>query len=392
MDLVTYSNEDMVVRKGKVFESGFYEDKNFNLTPDEMREAILDFKPVPIDIEHVPSILDSKLGTLRLIEMSGDGKSLLGEVSIPKWLHDVTKGAALKVSATWNRQTKKLVGLALVREPRVSDAILMSAFTAFADSESEAQTRFVGKRNNSGDVATIQKMHDHAVELGAECKGEGEAQEQGTFNYSTANLDTHNNTNNNKNTLTLTEVQKLMPENTNTNTNPAANAEQDVTKVNAQFAAMQAENESMKKQMARILAASRHDKAIIFAEEVIKANKVFPAAKDAIVALFEQAAMDDETIEAKPEALASFGVTKVQVSRTVALRSLFNELPAHSLTEERVSVNRSNEFNETGVVALFDRENPKTEEEKKKQPMSEERKLTLLGATPLGQSIAARSK
>jgi hypothetical protein len=73
-------------------------------------------------------VLDGKLGQVVHVEASDDGEELHGIVAIPKWLDSVLDER--KVSATWDRATKTLKGLALVRNPRVSDAALMAAFTA----------------------------------------------------------------------------------------------------------------------------------------------------------------------------------------------------------------------------------------------------------------------
>lgn len=119
-----------VLKTGLLFRAGKYEDKDFELTPDELKNAVNDFKPVPLDIEHVPSILDGKLGTLQAVTASEDGSELYGTAMVPKWLAEETAGEPIKVSCTWNRKNKKLEKLALVRNPRVTDAALMAAFTA----------------------------------------------------------------------------------------------------------------------------------------------------------------------------------------------------------------------------------------------------------------------
>ena len=78
---------DTVTRVGKVFQDGTYEDKDFTATVEDLYAAVTNFQPVPNDLEHMPTILDGKLGQLKKVELADDG-SLMGEVEIPRWLHD----------------------------------------------------------------------------------------------------------------------------------------------------------------------------------------------------------------------------------------------------------------------------------------------------------------
>jgi hypothetical protein len=185
------------IRKGKCFEAGNYPDKRFKITPDEMREAAQQFQPVPIDLEHKPSILDGKLGHLLSVQMAEDGKSLIGEAAIPEWLELMVPANKREVSLTWDRQKKQIVGMALVLKPRVSDAALLSAFAQF---EAEQKQRD-GKRatmasanpddpneddpdspTGDGEVdpqETHQMVHDMMVDLGARCEDYGQNQQGG---------------------------------------------------------------------------------------------------------------------------------------------------------------------------------------------------------------------
>src|SRR5687767_12844735 len=60
--------------QGKIFEVGDYPHKQFSLSEAEADKAIAQFAPVPADLEHMPTILDGKLGVLRRIWR--DGKSI----------------------------------------------------------------------------------------------------------------------------------------------------------------------------------------------------------------------------------------------------------------------------------------------------------------------------
>lgn len=70
------------------------------------------------------------------------GTELFGKVSIPKWLHKLHPDG-IKTSLTWSRDNKRIIGNALVLNPRVSDAQIAAAFTAACDNERESD-----KQNN----------------------------------------------------------------------------------------------------------------------------------------------------------------------------------------------------------------------------------------------------
>jgi len=177
-----------IVRTGKVFEVGEYPDKKFSLSEAEADAAIANFQPVAANIEHMPSLLDGKLGGLT--KLWRQGKDLLGEVSIPKWLHEATGGEPIKPSMEWDRQTKRAAGIGYVLHPRIQTAALMAAFAAseFGDSAAAHQrihdtaadhgAECPGKPMFSEDIAafltpaqlkSLQHHHDHAVDNGASC-------------------------------------------------------------------------------------------------------------------------------------------------------------------------------------------------------------------------------
>src|SRR5205085_11869415 len=97
------------------------------------------------------------------VEARGD--ELHGIVALPKWLDGALDER--KVSATWDRETKTLAGLALVRNPRVSDAALMAAFAVDeavreGDSAVEAiRTLFAAARHDTPEGQLVmQELHN----------------------------------------------------------------------------------------------------------------------------------------------------------------------------------------------------------------------------------------
>ena len=130
LDSTSSAKDGYVYRKGLIFRAGNYQDKHFEMTPEELLAAANEFTPVPLDVEHMPTIFDSKLGSLLAVEPSADGWELYGVAKIPEWLDKLHGDSPFKVSCTWARDTKQLSKLALVKNPRVGDAALMAAFTA----------------------------------------------------------------------------------------------------------------------------------------------------------------------------------------------------------------------------------------------------------------------
>lgn len=192
LDSASFAEEGYVYRKGLIFRAGQYADKNFEMSPEELLAAANEFEPVPLDVEHMPSIFDSKLGSLLAVEPSADGWELYGVAKIPKWLNDLHGGEfPLKVSCTWTRDSKKLSKLALVKNPRVGDAALMAAFTAnelessstedhfkntvlnflswVKDNNITKENTFDGYERESPGQSTLQTIHDICAAAGAIC-------------------------------------------------------------------------------------------------------------------------------------------------------------------------------------------------------------------------------
>ena len=116
---------------GKVGEIGEWPDKNFALTDEEADSAITRFSPVPNDLEHKSSELDGHLGELQAIWKNG--KDLIGRSLIPKWLHDLRQGEPIKTSLAWSRHSKQILKNSIVKNPRITDAQMVAAFSAETD-------------------------------------------------------------------------------------------------------------------------------------------------------------------------------------------------------------------------------------------------------------------
>lgn len=341
-------SDDYVIRKGKIFEVGEYPDKNFSLTEEELRNAVSLFKPVPLDLEHQSTVLDGHLGYLNTVEISEDGKTLFGVVALPKWLDALIEDGKRKVSTTWNRLTKEIVGLALVNAPRISDATLMSAFSDFA-----------GKRHSLKDQEEVQSMHDTSLRLGASCPA---PKQTSIF------ISEDENPEGEETTMPKTEESAVPPAETS---NPD---------VEAALAQMRVDMEKLQKENSKLLSNQRRREAEKFADDQVTAFKAFISERNTIASLYEQALIDDEE-DNTPVGLAKFGETKSQATRVAALKAMFVIRPSHeSLVKEDIDT----ELDEEGTLvftkkAQEDPENP--------APMDELRRKKLLGTTPLGSQV-----
>jgi hypothetical protein len=137
LDVATFTVDSAPAREGAnsvfrpatIFTAGDYPDKNFSLSPTELLAAASTFaSPIDVDLEHRTTPLDGHLGQLVAVEAEPDGSKLHGIVKYPRWLNSILPNP--KLSATWDRASKKLVGLALVNQPRIADAALFAAFSA----------------------------------------------------------------------------------------------------------------------------------------------------------------------------------------------------------------------------------------------------------------------
>lgn len=343
---------DDVIRHGKLFNVGSFPDKQFDLSPEEMWLAVESFTAVPVDLEHTPTVLQSKLGTLERIEQSSDGSVLYGDVRLPKWLDDLLGDDERKVSCTWDRATKRLTGLALVRTPRIADAALMAAFA--------------GARHSAADTADMQQIHDLACGQGAECDST-----KGNEMPSTTEVPNTEQTMMNKFFGWLTAGA---PAGTPVATAPATfSAPATSSALVAPVA--DPEKDTLKAQLAQLRAQQIGDRAAAFAAEQITANKALPAQRDAIIAAYSVMASDDAE-----HGQATFATGKV--GRVDTLAALFTNAPVHTLLQEQVPVDPANmrqlptPGQLTGTAARFS-----------DGKVDNAEVLRLLGTDPVGKTI-----
>jgi hypothetical protein len=155
-----------IERTGLIFRCGDYASHDFSLTAEEMAAAVAAFAPVPIELSHMPTVLDGKLGELVAVEQRGD--VLYGTARLPEWLDGLLDEGKRKVSVVWDRATKRITRLGIVPHPRVPDAVLMAAFAA-ANPPAPAARR----ARTAAATAHLQQIHDAAARYDpSTCGGE----------------------------------------------------------------------------------------------------------------------------------------------------------------------------------------------------------------------------
>jgi hypothetical protein len=323
---------DYVIRKGKLFEAGSYPDKQFEATIEDLVVASHTFIPVDNDLEHMPTILDGKLGTLMSVTLSEDNSELYGEVEIPRWLHEAIGDAPIKTSLTWDRDSMSIVGNALVIEPRVSDAAIMTAYTAFAASQPpEPVVEHPTEKTAVTILSTIR-----ALVTGTDPKPSAVADPPQTA------------------------------------TTPARAEEDTVTFTESdEYKAMQAKIEALEKRDTERAAreASRdaeviRERAGVWADGEIAAFRALPAERESLVAAYVDAATDDAAVP-RQVSFSQGGETK-EGSRVDALKARHGARVPHTLTKEQLA-------DSTVMMAA----RPQTGGEKKMDP---ERKKRLIEA------------
>lgn len=402
---------DFVLRSGKLFEAGHYADKDFSITPEEMLAAATEFAPVPVDLEHAHTpFLNGKLGELRSVKVGDNGWDLLGTVALPKWLDDALEGTGRKVSATWDRATKRLAGLAIVENPRVTDAALMAAFSVneIAHAEGDEQTQaldalmayFAAARHDtpSGRMA-MQELHDVAERRGAVCKASNAKMASG--HESTAIQKVHDLTMEHgakcsslqayppagfpffsasrrqppKEGRTVSRFDEFMTwlKGDEGENPPAASTATMSTGESAEMKALRERQTALEAENTRIRAERISDQAVAFADSQIRDLRAYPAEREAIVSDFVQRATDDTL-----HGTVTFGEgdQKQSTSRVELLRASFAARPQHGLTAEQMK--------EQGLVTLSNRQT--TEHGGQDKPADKQKIDEMIGLTPLGQA------
>jgi hypothetical protein len=312
-----------VVRKGLLFRAGQYPDKGYSMTPEELTAAAAAFSgPLKLDMEHTPTPLDGALGELRSVEVR-DGV-MYGEVALPTWLDGELEksGNGRKVSCLWDRATKQLRGLSLVRTGRLEDAALMAAFSAAHPVEEQPAQR-------KGWLASlVAKFTRAAEETADEAAAEAKAAAEAAFT--------------------------------------------------AEVARIRADAEETVKEQRRVAAVERaarvESESAAFADWAVTSERAMPAERDQLKAQFAQALSDDLASPAK------FTIGNKEGGRADLLRSQVAARLPHGLGRELVEARPA--AGVTILAAEFSGEAGPSGG----NGMSAERKQKLMEMTSLGRS------
>lgn len=118
-------------RSGMVFRIDDYPDKG--VTKEHLLatlpDAVKRFKPVPINVEHIPTIFDGKLGEMVSVSLDPATGLLDGNTSLPLPVQELLGDGPIGVSIELDSDTSDILGLAFTGNPRVKDAAVFNKFS-----------------------------------------------------------------------------------------------------------------------------------------------------------------------------------------------------------------------------------------------------------------------
>lgn len=412
---------EFVTRTGKIFQAGNYPSKKFSLDAAEMEAVCREFQPVTLHAEgdrpsakvnvgHKPTLFD--LGELGLVaKIWNNGTDLFADVKIDKDIDAYFQkhGIEAKVSAEWDIDTKKLIGLSLEHNPYFKDAALYAAFS-----------------KDPADFArsAVARMHDEAVYGGAECGGKSLFRAVAEF-MTPAELQTmqavhdtckgesssHCNAMASRSAMysadpgkspTTNPDERPLPGGRGATTVPTT--EKKPNKLALFFAALSGktteevdtamktaeidhamfseDRSDLDGKIAKFAADKREFDAKAWAEKVISTEqKAMPCERPAMIAAYSQFAEDDDA-NPKTVTFSDNAGKEISSSRVELLRALFDTRAAHSMFSEALK--------DEAVVAMLNKmETAKFADEKK---TTDERKAELLGQSALGKQVLASRK
>jgi hypothetical protein len=349
---------DTVIRSGKLFHVGDYPDKRFSMNEAELSAACVDFSPAPVRVEHLPTIFDGKVGEVRAVRARGE--EMFGEVAIPAWLDEVCGEDPIGVSCEFDRTSKKLVGLALVRSPRVSDAAIFSAYAEFARHDTpEGQmvmqdlhdhtARFgavcsrPAEMHSQHEASAIQQAHDLAVQHGARCQPGTESAPAYYSTDAVSPTDAGTDPGLKEKPMTAWEwlQAKLNSEPAPTSagggqpdTPAQMSANEETERLKAELAQRDADLQTERAARAKDRAERIRIEAAAFADGEIAANRLLPCEREALIADFCERAEDD--LQAPRTVTFSSSDGEKQGTRIDALRARCALRTSHILTTEQV--------------------------------------------------------
>jgi hypothetical protein len=368
-----------------LFKAGVYPDKRFSMSIPEMDRLVTMFDPTAgarSNIEHT-AFLSGRAARARRIWR--DGEYLRGEVAIPAALDDLLIDGERRLSCEFTPDTKLFAGIALTTDPRVQEAVLMSAFAEFARHDT-GQGQYalqnlhdlacrhgaVCRKGNTTmssrhEATAIQQVHDTCVDHGATCASAGNgpamfAGDGGKGNrmptlkerinawFTGAGIPLDEEADDTKFSAAaakLAGAAGVAPTNAGANTGASGGqqvpSQQSPTtfsnplfKTSAAQAQEPEDVRRMREELARLATESRMNNAREFAKRIVAMNRALPREEIAIAAAYFQAATDD----AEHPAVVTFANERAEASqgtRVEQLDALYKLRTPHNLTKETMA-------------------------------------------------------
>lgn len=285
-----------------LFKAGDYPDKQFAMTAEEIAAAAISFaSPVPINLQHAPTMLVGKLGEVRATYVDPESPDeLRGVVAVPKWFDDHLTHEERRLSSEFNRETKRLVGIALTPTPRVEGAALMAAFTSSTAPDKGTDPT---PKPASRKAPSMSPFKEFLGNLAAFVSGAASKIEDGE--------------------TPPAETPKTPPAPAVHSATPAPVAT--LPAPDPQIAAMSA-------RIAELQAQNIRTEAAAFADRMLSDKRIVPAERDSLIAQFSQAAADDAALPVQV-AFSVNGEAKTG-SRLDALKAVVMGRTPHVLLDE----------------------------------------------------------
>jgi len=320
-----------VLRKADViFRSGDYDfpveqGGTFSMTPDDIKAALADFAPVDLEDTHAPSVFNGKLGRLVKTTPSANFDVFGGEVEIPEWFDSLFKGQPIKLSARWDRTTKRLKKLAVVPEGRVPDAAMFAAFSAAYPPAADPNltpmpAASADSRNASVDGGDVVEKTAHGI----------------AALISAALQDTSLPETARKQLTQMAQMCDSMcapPEPPPATTIPPAPNQGDAP-MSAEVAALQAEIKALKDANFEAKKDKFRAEGRTFAHELFRAGKITPAEAPNVTEAYFQAAMDDHAHPTTDVCFSDDKGNQAKGTRLHALKAMLLNQPSNGLTQE----------------------------------------------------------
>jgi hypothetical protein len=265
-----------VVKEALLFRLGDYPDKGFSLDKAEAESIVIPAikAGLELEIEHKQdTVFSGKLG--KAIDSWLVGDDLFGKVSFPAAVAGLLKGTKPQFSMKFDPVTKAPIELSIVKNPRITDAGLLAAF-------SESEKPKVRKGH-------AMSFLDKLAELTGFKKADVEAEMKAEFSKDSSDLE-------------------------------------------AQLKAANAEIAALKQGVSTFGQVSAAQSAESYAKALLTAGKIVPAELASVTAAFSNALVADGGVKFSATGTLEEGpVTK-------AVKAAFEARPAMTLTETQFSV------------------------------------------------------